>query len=1371
MTDKEKRDFISEEIRKKIIGPGYTEDSYACLPDASDEIVVNRPQIVYTGGILFPKEARVIAGASSLNNITPASTSTVSSNGGDDSFANTLSTDNLFGRPPYGVNNNSNETDEDSNASGTSSDNELYDTQPDSSSDTDTSDNSNSDLGGPDETYEYKPTLIGLVTCLHANTQSVEVSITYGQYHEVAEKDLHSEVKVKLGVCTLEQLKETFNYYNQYAKETLSDYHANSIEDLFTINPDGTVSPNRHFIKQIQQSNGSVKEHRLGSKEFPILLRNKAAKILTQLANDPTNSQTLEGITWVDFTNQLAIFDQLSQVQDILNRNGWDSLGSAMTYNSNDNAVRITSHHFDKDPEIDLWDILSIFDPVREFVLDKLLQFHYFKRESINPDTITLTIGNGISSGEQTINDDIVLFWKTIQSRTNPEIKYLRLLAQNRHEKQLDNKGQLRNIPTTSYIYQLEMKVSSLNIVPYLEPHHSVIDNEYNLNEILYSDEYVFGKGVNCALTWEQNNNPTWVKTTYFPKQVVKAFSTASDDQAINNACDVFDLTIWSQVDKNEIIARFRAMASSYLVWQQQQITASTTADLNVVITQQQEFYARLIDNINYLDNNDRAYRCFKVANTAMYIQMLLSRDDRFKVKGRDWLTYNQHEANIFGQGAWDYFKSNSSNVHPAYRPFQLTFLLMNVRSTFEPTDLYHNNIIDLIWFPTGGGKTEAYLALTALTIAERRSSGSHKDLTGVSVIMRYTLRLLTAQQFERASYLIFALDFLRNEFLNRNLTNDYNLGGANDRITIGMWIGKASTPNKFSDLNYWRYSSFFNTVNGDPRRNIAPSLPLSNPFPISCCPWCGCNLVGEPNNGVVPCGYNRRSPALSCINNNICYFNRLGLPIDYIDECIYNNPPTLLFATVDKFAQLTKSEAGRLFCKGIPNRRKPDLIIQDELHLISGPLGSLVGMYETMVEELCKEYDNQGHVIRKPKIIASTATTRNTKSLIRQLYNRDVRTFPVSGIRYNDNFFSRVLPAENSKRLYVGLSPTGHTASELEIRTVAAELVAREKMILAELEAIQPTIDMFDYTQVYRAIEDGGKLKSDFDNYWTLVLYYNNMKSLGRAHSRIGQEIWGNAHSMRSFMRTYPTLNFILEGFPNRSTEFTSRQDSSRIKQLLIQAEERTNLRLQGKKYRVSSMMDIVQATNMISVGIDIARWNVMIMVGQPLTTAEYIQSSSRVGRTTYGLIVNLYNPLRARELSFYENYEAYHQVFYKYVEPLSVTAFTDLTLKKLLTNLYVTYMVQVKSCARPNQVSQAYVQELIDLLGARSVSTGAYAGFNGLLRDKLDEIHHFFVSDQRRLNRSFGQSLKDDTDLAFSYPAMNSLRDVESNTYIRYE
>ena len=118
MTDKEKRDFISEEIRKKIIGPGYTEDSYLCLPDASDEIVVNRPQIVYTGGILFPKDASVIAGASSLNNITPASTSTVSSNGGDDSFANTLSTDNLFGRPPYGVNNNSNETDEDSNASG-----------------------------------------------------------------------------------------------------------------------------------------------------------------------------------------------------------------------------------------------------------------------------------------------------------------------------------------------------------------------------------------------------------------------------------------------------------------------------------------------------------------------------------------------------------------------------------------------------------------------------------------------------------------------------------------------------------------------------------------------------------------------------------------------------------------------------------------------------------------------------------------------------------------------------------------------------------------------------------------------------------------------------------------------------------------------------------------------------------------------------------------------------------------------------------------------------------------------------------------------------------------------------------------------------
>ena len=230
------------------------------------------------------------------------------------------------------------------------------------------------------------------------------------------------------------------------------------------------------------------------------------------------------------------------------------------------------------------------------------------------------------------------------------------------------------------------------------------------------------------------------------------------------------------------------------------------------------------------------------------------------------------------------------------------------------------------------------------------------------------------------------------------------------------MWIGKATTPNKCNDLRKGKYKTFFDTIKGDRRHNIEPEIPKSNPFPVSCCPWCGCNLVSRMPDNTISKGYDDKKGSLHCVKR-YCYYNN-SLPIYYIDEQLYDNPPTLLFATVDKFAQLTTQNAGQLLGVGT-DRRKPDLIIQDELHLISGPLGSIVGMFETMVEELCTERNDEGEIICRPKIIASTATTRNTKNLIRQLYNRDVKSFPVSGVRYDDNFFSHVVPLEDSKRLY----------------------------------------------------------------------------------------------------------------------------------------------------------------------------------------------------------------------------------------------------------------------------------------------------------------------------------------------------------------
>ena len=487
-----------------------------------------------------------------------------------------------------------------------------------------------------------------------------------------------------------------------------------------------------------------------------------------------------------------------------------------------------------------------------------------------------------------------------------------------------------------------------------------------------------------------------------------------------------------------------------------------------------------------------------------------------------------------------------------------------------------------------------------------------------------------------------------------------------------------------------------------------------------------------------------------------------------YIDECIYKNPPTLLFATVDKFAQLTNEDRGKMLGAGT-NRRRPDLIIQDEMHLISGPLGSLVGMFETMVEEICTFKDANGNV-RRPKIIASTATTRNTLSLIKQLYARQVRTFPVSGISYSDNYFSHVLKTSESKRQYMGLAPTGHSASELEIRTIAAEIVGKEKMISTYL--LDNGVDLSSVDSVYNALTNSQSLIKEIDNYWSLVLYYMNLKSLGRTHSRIVQEILANAESMRKYLYEYPSLDFIISGFQNRTEEFTSRQDSSRIKSLLVEAESAPILKKQSdSKICVNYNMDIVQATNMISVGIDIARWNVIFMVGQPLTTAEYIQSSSRVGRTTHGLVVNIYNSLRNRELSFYENYVPYHQEFYKFVEPLMATTFTPVTLEKLIYNLFFCYMGAVKCRKKPSDVSATDVYELKALLTNRNNAITGNSTMVTLIEKEIDKIDNYLKIPKKN-NNTFVQLLSSrngDKDLRAK--VMSSLRDIESNTYIKYE
>ncbi|MFO1465378.1 MAG: hypothetical protein U1F35_02875 [Steroidobacteraceae bacterium] len=419
----------------------------------------------------------------------------------------------------------------------------------------------------------------------------------------------------------------------------------------------------------------------------------------------------------------------------------------------------------------------------------------------------------------------------------------------------------------------------------------------------------------------------------------------------------------------------------------------------------------RMARGADLLRTDDPAWTAFMLANEAMDAQ------SRYPSKGRRARALVWH-------------------------PFQLAFLLMTLPSIVNPGDT-DRGIMDLLWFPTGGGKTEAYLGLTAFTIFHRRlASPFRRQSGGVDVLMRYTLRLLTVQQFQRAAALIVACDRIRRAQGKR-------LGAA--PISLGLYVGDETTPNRREAA----------------RKSIeeerAGAQVRSTPRLLLACPVCGSPL--GPDRYEVPAMPARleiRCGSPSCPEHDNV------LPITTVDEDIYTAPTSLLIGTVDKFAQLPRRPDLRaLFGRDTPER--PSLIIQDELHLISGPLGSMVGLYESVVDLLCT--DEHGH---RPKIIGSTATIGRARRQVRALFDREVFQFPPPGLDASDSFFS-VRDEKGPDRLYVGLSSAGRSPK-----------FALQGAVSALMQGIHSIRERNPHADLA------------VDPYWTALVYFNSLRELG---------------------------------------------------------------------------------------------------------------------------------------------------------------------------------------------------------------------------------------------------------------------------------
>ena len=770
-----------------------------------------------------------------------------------------------------------------------------------------------------------------------------------------------------------------------------------------------------------------------------------------------------------------------------------------------------------------------------------------------------------------------------------------------------------------------EEKYPFLNIPPHIS---DTDDEDMMSSHLLYRNNFNFSTGHGCAVEWgnaKMLNNESattdYISTSTIP--VVETFPVKPRRKLFENLdLSMYDLSGEGSFEKG--ITNLSMLIDEYEKWiKNKRNEAKKISDLLIPTALRHlkncdTYLSRIKRGFDLINNDKKSAKAFKYMNLAILTQQL-----RHNLKTREWKTLEELEP-------LDPLDVHDSDTWPKqglgqWYPFQIGFILACIEGVVK-TDSDERNWVDTLWFPTGGGKTEAYLGLTAFTIFHRRLK--KKNNGGTVALMRYTLRLLTTQQFQRAASLITACETIRR--------NEPELGSI--PISIGLWVGNSASPNRrdSSTPGYPGAKQLLDKLWIAPDRN-------KNPFIVLKCPWCGARMgpvMFKSNNSNSTSyeikGYkrqrleNQKYSVVFICGDADCEFsnNDSRLPIYVIDEDIYDFPPSLIIGTVDKFASIPfKSDCHSIFGIGSENS-PPELIIQDELHLISGPLGSMVGMYETLVDGLC-EKDGIN-----PKIIASTATITRAREQIKALYNCDsekVGLFPPPGLEENDSFFGKKSNDSLESRKYLGVFPSGYTSSQ----------TAQVRLIGAVLQSTK-TINVENETEL--------------DPYWTLMYYFNSLRELGHAVTLIRDDIQSYLPKIQrrkqlidNENKRYSSLKYI---------ELTSRAPNEDI----IKALERLDFEYPADD-KTKNPVDICMATNMISVGLDIGRLGLMVVNGQPKSFAEYIQTTSRVGRQygKPGMVITIYNVCKPRDRSHYEHFRVSHESMYSMVEPSSVTPFSS--------------------------------------------------------------------------------------------------------------
>lgn len=754
-------------------------------------------------------------------------------------------------------------------------------------------------------------------------------------------------------------------------------------------------------------------------------------------------------------------------------------------------------------------------------------------------------------------------------------------------------------------------------------------DPDHDLADLHFRDvlDYGIGHGVSVVYDSRPGAVVNSLETSWVPRYEVERV-VASDIKQVEFSMQA----LAGFTDAALLGAALRPLVVQYREWLEARLaeaqSLTTEKRRNVALNLVNEARAtadRIEQGISLLETNGEAFRAFTLANHCM----LEAAARRLKEVPREKIKW---------------------------RPFQLAFILLNLPGLADP----HNDqrrMVELLFFPTGGGKTEAYLGLAAFQLLHRRLTYPGIRSAGVSVLMRYTLRLLTLDQLGRAAALICALELERRKAPATLGTWPFE---------IGLWVGSGATPNRLGHQGYsgpgQDQTAYIKT-----KRFRENDLANPAPIPLESCPWCG-ERFGKTSFRMVPTEKAPTNLQITCHNYECEFSQGTGLPILTVDEPIYRRLPAFLIATVDKFAALPwEGRAGALLGRvnyydalgfygpmDAPKGTKmedvlpgPDLIIQDELHLISGPLGTIAGVYEVAIEKLCERVSIDGQKVRVPKIIASTATVRRANRQIQALFGRPTtRIFPSPSTSRHDSFFAKTVAidpkdGQTNGRLYLGVAAQGRSLKKVFLRVALA--------IMSRTQAL------YDATN--------SDAKACADPYMTLLGYFNSLRELGGSRRIVEDEVLMQLDRFANRQRMEPADPI----FSNRSIDMSQiRELTSRVSTKEIAATKEK----MGKPHSDGEGCDVVLATNMISVGLDVTRLGLMLVLGQPKGSSEYIQATSRVGRevTRPGLVITLLNPHKPRDRSHFEQFQLYHQSFYRSVEATSVTPFSPRALDRAL-------------------------------------------------------------------------------------------------------